>query len=84
MNKDNLIKTVDSLMDSLKNDYLSPEDFMERLNNAYNKFGEVTHENHHPACPQCGFDEINECDLSEDNKNYICGECGYEDIKAAF
>lgn len=78
------IKTVESLLQSVKDNYLSPEDFMERLNSAYNHFGQVTHENHKPCCPQCGFDEINECDLSEDNKNYICGECGYEDIKDAF
>lgn len=84
MTNNDLIKTVQSLLNALEDNCLSPEDFMHRLNNTYNHFGQVTHENHHASCPQCGFDEIDEHDLSDNKENYICGECGYEDVKGAF
>ncbi len=45
MKKNDLIKTVNSLLSALKDDHLSPEDFMYRLNASYRQFGQVTHEN---------------------------------------
>ena len=45
MTKKDLVSTVQSLLSALKDDHLSPEDFMYRLNATYNTFGQVTHEN---------------------------------------
>ncbi len=45
MTKEELIKTVNSLLSAVEDDCLSPDDFMERLNDTYKHFGEVTHEN---------------------------------------
>lgn len=75
------IKTVEVLLQSVKDDYLSPEDFMERVNNAYNYFGQVTHENHKAECPQCGCDDLND---TGNEDTWICSECSYEDVKKAF
>lgn len=45
MSKKDLVSTVQSLLSALKDNHLSPEDFMYRLNATYKNFGQVTHEN---------------------------------------